>query len=101
MFTSKIWTDDSRLLQELNLITRQPRSAPHHIIQATTSEGLAQGPYMAARVGFEPATNRTKVTESNTEPPCPLAAKMQFSMNARGSDISKEQNLQIQLPNST
>jgi len=25
-------------------------------LQATTSEGLAQGPYMAARVGFEPAT---------------------------------------------
>src|SRR6218665_386048 len=25
-------------------------------LQATMSEGLAQGPYMAARVGFEPAT---------------------------------------------
>ena len=25
-------------------------------LQATASEGLAQGPYMVARVGFEPAT---------------------------------------------
>jgi len=36
--------------------------------QATTSEGLAQGPYVAARVGFEPATLRTG-TELTTEPP--------------------------------
>jgi len=27
MFTSKVWTDDSRLLQELNLATRQPQGA--------------------------------------------------------------------------
>jgi len=27
------------------------------------SEGLAQGPYVAARVGFEPATFRTQGTE--------------------------------------
>src|SRR6218665_1633050 len=27
--------------------------------QATASEGLAQGPYVAARAGFEPATLRT------------------------------------------
>ena len=32
MFTSKVWIDDSRLLQESNLNTRQPRSAPHHVI---------------------------------------------------------------------
>jgi len=25
--------DDSRLLQELNLIARQPRSAPHHALR--------------------------------------------------------------------
>ena len=30
------------------------------------SEGLAQGPYMAARVGFEPATFRTHGTEYAT-----------------------------------
>jgi len=40
---------DSKLLQELNLTTRHS----HHIIQATMSEGLAQGPNMVARVGFE------------------------------------------------
>ena len=39
MFISKVWThDDSRLLWESNLASRQPRRAPHHAIQATTSE---------------------------------------------------------------
>jgi len=54
MFTSKVWTDVSRLLQESNLTTRQPRRAPHHIKQATmyTNEGLAQGPCVAATVPF-------------------------------------------------
>ena len=36
--------DGSRLLQESNLAARQPRRAPHHVIQAITSEGLALGP---------------------------------------------------------
>jgi len=31
---------------------RQPRRTPHHVIQASTSEGLVIGPYVAARVGF-------------------------------------------------
>jgi len=35
IFTSKIWTNGSRLLQESNLIARQPCRAPHHVIQAT------------------------------------------------------------------
>ena len=48
--------DDGKLLQELNLTARQPHRVPHHVIQAITSEGLAQGPYVVARVGFEPAT---------------------------------------------
>jgi len=39
--------------------------------QATVSEGLAQGPYVAARAGFEPATIRTRDDESTNEPPCP------------------------------
>ena len=39
--------------------------------QATASEGHAQGPYMAARVGFEPATLRTKGDESTNAPPHP------------------------------
>jgi len=62
IFTGKVWTDGSRLLQELNLDARQPRRAPHHIIQATTCEGLAQGPSMAARVGFKLATFHTEGT---------------------------------------
>ena len=43
-----------RLLQESNLTAKQSHRAPHHVIQATTSEGLAQGPYVAAKGGFEP-----------------------------------------------
>ena len=38
--------------------------------QATTSEGLAQGPYVAARVEFKPATFRTQGTEPTTEQSC-------------------------------
>jgi len=41
--------------------------APHHVIQATTSEGLAQSPYVAAS-GIEPATFRTKHHQSATTP---------------------------------
>ena len=63
MFTSKVRTVDRKLLQEPNLNVRQPGRAPHHVIQATTSEGLAQGPYVAARVRFEPATLRMQGTE--------------------------------------
>src|SRR6218665_577062 len=72
MFTSKVLTDDSRLLQESNLAARQPRGAPHYVIQATTSEGLAQGPYLATRMGFEPATFRIEGTDNPTEPPRPF-----------------------------
>ena len=39
--------------------------------QATASEGLAQGSYVVARVGFGPATLRMQGTESATEPPHP------------------------------
>ena len=35
------------------------------------SEGLAQGPCVAAGVGFNPAILRTQGTELTTEPPCP------------------------------
>ena len=41
--------------------------APH----ATASEGLAQGPYVAARAGLELVTLRTKGDESTNEPPHP------------------------------
>ena len=40
--------------------------------QAIASEGLAQGPYAAARVGFEPATLRSQGTERTTAPPRPI-----------------------------
>jgi|SRR6218665_328370 len=36
---------------------------------ATVSEGLAQGPYMAARAGFDPRTLRTKGDEFTNDPP--------------------------------
>ena len=39
--------------------------------QATASEGLAQGPYVAARAGLERMTLRTKGDESTNEPPRP------------------------------
>ena len=41
--------------------------------QATASEGLAQGPYVADRAGFEPATLQTKGDKSANEPPRPTA----------------------------
>ena len=34
------------------------------------SEGLTQGPYVVAGVGFEPMSFRTQGTEPTTEPPC-------------------------------
>jgi len=40
-------------------------------LQATASEGLAQGPYVAAGVGFEPATFQTEGAELTPEPPRP------------------------------
>ena len=36
--------------------------------QVAASEGLAQGPYVAARTGFEPTTARTQGDESTNEP---------------------------------
>ena len=42
------------------------------MLQATTSEGLAQGPYVAARVEFETETLRTQGTKLTTEPPRPM-----------------------------
>ena len=72
MFTRKVRTDDSRLLQESNLAARQPRRAPHHVIQTITSEELAQGPYVSARVVFEPATFRAEGTEHHHSTTTPL-----------------------------
>ena len=42
--------------------------------QATASEGLTQGPYVAARAGDEPMTFRTIGVDSTNEPPRPAMA---------------------------
>ena len=55
--------DESRLLQELDLAARQPQGATS-VIQAITGEGLAQGPYVAARGGVEPTTFCTEGTDN-------------------------------------
>ena len=39
--------------------------------QATASEGLTQGPYVAARAGYEPTTLRSIAIDSTNEPPRP------------------------------
>src|SRR6218665_1246787 len=39
------------------------------VLQATVSEGLAHGPYLAARAGFEPAPLRSKDIDSTNAPP--------------------------------
>src|SRR6218665_4173829 len=64
MFTSKVRTDDSAVAGYYRSRILAPRyhagREPHQVIQPTTSEGLAQGPYVAAMVGFEPAPFRTE-----------------------------------------
>jgi len=45
--------------------------------QATASEGLAQGPYVAAKTGLKPTTFQTKGVESTNEPPCPTIISLQ------------------------
>ena len=74
MFISKVWTDDSRLLEESNLAAEQPRRAPHHIIQATTSEGLAQGPTWLLEWDSNQRPSAPKAQNTTTEPPRPLIA---------------------------
>ena len=79
MFTSKVGMDDSKLLQESNLTARLPQRMPHHSIQAIASEGLAQGPYMAARGGVEPTTFRTEGTEHHhSAAPRPIILTLSF-----------------------
>ena len=52
----------------MNTVSEFHAEAP----QAIASEGLAQGPCVVARVGFEPTTLRTKGIESTNEPPRPI-----------------------------
>src|SRR6218665_1943273 len=43
----------------------------HATGNSTAHEGLAQGPYAAAKAGFEPSTFRSKGIDSINAPPCP------------------------------
>src|SRR6218665_3640100 len=69
--------DDSRLLQEFNLTARQP----HHVIQAITSDGLAQGPYVMARVGsnLRPCGRKALNLLLSHHAPCCLSGSYQLS----------------------
>src|SRR6218665_1761657 len=51
------------------------------VLQATASEGLAQGLYVAARKGFETVTHRKKGTEAANEPPRPMNMKNSTSLS--------------------
>ena len=51
-------------------------------LQATASEGLAESPYEAVRVGFEPATLRMEGNELTTEPPHPRLERIVSGSNA-------------------
>src|SRR6218665_3613031 len=46
------------------------RSLHAEALQAAASEGLAQGPYVEARAGFEPMILRSKGIDSTNAPPC-------------------------------
>ena len=50
---------EGRTVQKGGSDPPNPRANHTPWLQATMSEGLAQGPYVAARGGFEPATFRT------------------------------------------
>ena len=64
--------------------------------QATASEGLAQGPYVAARARFETATLWTKGVESTNAPPHPTYMFMYLMCFANGS-IAKALNVEGRL----
>ena len=78
--------DDSRLLQESNLVTRQPQGDTS-IIQAITGEGLAQGPYVVARGGVEPTTFRTEGTDHHHSTNHALLVKLQQCRVMTGDSV--------------
>ena len=47
------------------------RSLHAEALQAIAGKGLVEGPYMAARAGFEPTTLRSNGVVSTNAPPCP------------------------------
>ena len=62
MFTSKVWTNDSRLFVTGVAFSRNAATGRH--IRYTTGEGLVQGPYVAAIGGVERTTFRTEGTDN-------------------------------------
>ena len=52
------------------------RSLHDEALQATVSKVLAQGPYVAARAGFEPATLLSKDIDSTNAPPRPTNGRI-------------------------
>jgi len=52
--------------------------------RAIASEGLAQGPYAAAGVGFEPATLGSQGAELTTEPPHPEGIRQAVDVEQHG-----------------
>ena len=74
----------------------QKRSRPQQeALQASVSEGLAQGPYVAARAGFEPEILLSKGIDSTNAPPHPTDVRVVFIFYStpmgifRGSSGSK------------
>ena len=51
-----------------NLAARQPQGVKS-VMQVIAGEGLAQGPYVVARDGVEPATFRTEGTDNHHSTP--------------------------------
>src|SRR6218665_1071213 len=69
LLTARAFQERSRP-QQLTLC----RSLHAEALQAVAGKGLAQGPYMAARAGFEPTTLRSNRVVSTNAPPCPTIA---------------------------
>ena len=64
-----MYTSDSRVISLIciDTVSEFHAEAP----PPTVSEGLAQGPYVAARAGFEPTNPRSTAIDSTKEPMCP------------------------------
>ena len=52
------------------------RSLHAEALEAIVSEGLVEGPYMAARAGFEPTALGSKGVVSTNAPPCPTGTAL-------------------------
>src|SRR6218665_593025 len=58
------------------------RSYHAEALQATMSEGLAQGTYVAAIAGFEPTALRSKGIDSTNAPPRPVGIGIRLFFHA-------------------